>query len=259
MMHWLLGFSVLILSQAVNACDVVDNNALNSFTNEINSSVESQRGVDVDFGFLLPICKPWPQKAGLNIIAKPYVYTNKIDNSERYLGVMVAIVDKYTGAILGKADERKLMSVDAMEPSEIDIDTANYKIDGSEPAFGIRVTRRNHSSVNPFSEQVMNLYLLKMGGLKDIANRLLTATYSGEGDGRCKFSGVGTTVFINAGKSKSNGYSDLIARVKTIPIRYAATGGVCHKIEAASATHDYVLQFDGKSYRIPKPLQASLD
>ncbi|WP_090870390.1 PA3715 family protein [Paraburkholderia diazotrophica] len=207
-------------------------------------------------------CKSWLQKARLDIIVRPYAYTIVTEagsDHEPYLGMVVAVVDEDTGTVLGKMNEKHLMTVDAIEPREIDIDTANYKVSDNELAFGIRVTRRNQSGVNPYSEQIMNLYILTVNDLKAIARRLLTASYGGEGDRKCVFTGVATKVFIDVIGSKSNGYSELVARTKTTPIRYVSAGEVCHKIEKNPVMQSYVLKFDGQSYRIPKPLQASLD
>lgn len=251
---------IMLISKAAFACNAVDDKVILSLESDIKSSDSTMKiSSGIDFGYLPPVCKGWSQKTGLRVVVRPYAYKQTDGDDERYLGMAVAVIDEKNGVIRGKVEEKKMMVVDAIEPSEISIDTANYLVSHGEVAFGIRTTRRNQSSVAPFSEESMNMYLLETGNLRKIADALLVASYNGEGGGGCSFSGTQRLGTISVSINQSNGYFDLIEKMKTSSIQFSGTAERCEKSETKVSTRSYILKYDGSAYQIPEALRAVQD
>lgn len=200
-------------------------------------------------------------ETGFSIIAGPYDYGAPSNNGsiESYLGLIVAVINDSNGAVTSKINESKVMVIDALPPDEVRIDTSNYKISDNNLAFGIRISRQNHVSVTQVHEEIMNVYMQDNDTLKNVVRGLLMASHRGEGDGRCKFSGMDTKTDLTIGKSRSNGNFDLIAKTRTTPIIYTGNESSCRKRIENPITSRHVLKYDGNTFRIPKSLKASLD
>lgn len=261
MKKWLLLMFLIFASRMAAACNGPWNSAVDGIEHEIRSSLSKKnKDSSVDFGYLQPVCKEWQQKQGLVIIAIPYVYLDRSTaNDERYFGMVVAVVNKNTGTIRGKYDEGKLMAADAIEPSEIKIDTANYAVQPGQIAFGVRVTRHNHSDVVPISEESMNIYLLNDDSIVRIVKNLLISSYNGEGGGDCRFSGTERSVSISVSKIMTHGYFNLVAKLKENAIRFTAAATICKRISTPVLIRNLTLKFEGKSYEVPDSLRMSED
>jgi tRNA U34 2-thiouridine synthase MnmA/TrmU len=83
--------------------------------------------------------------------------------------------------------------------------------------------------------------------------------YNAEGDTQCNFSGSANKITLTVGKNESNGYLDFIANRKTRNFNSSEIETNCKTIEVEANSERYVLKFDGLAYRIPMPIQASLD
>jgi hypothetical protein len=238
-------------------CFPTGNATLGAYEKQIKASIGNQPTSIVDFDYLLPVCKPWPQKPGYDIVTKPYVYQITTD-SERYLGMVAAIVDDRSGEVRAMIDDKRLMVIDAIEPSQVSIDTANYSIKPGALAFGVRIIRQNHSLAIPIREELMNMYVFEEAGLRKVINALLTNSRRGEGDGNCDYSGLETTSSLMVLNTTTNGYFDLreiINENRTESGKSRITCKPAKTIKRAS----YTLKFNGNSYEIPKQLQGDVD
>lgn len=194
---------------------------------------------------------------GMAILLKPYLYESA-KNSERYFGMVVAVVDEKTGKVLSSINEERLMVVDAIEPSDIDIDTANYSIWPGGLAFDIRTTRRNYSDAAPMRQESMNMYIIDHGSLGKVIDSLLVSSSHGEGNPDCEFSGVEDTAIISVLTNMTKGYYDLRERIKTNHTKYIKNESECKKTSTPTIATDYILKFNGTSYEIPKALHADV-
>ncbi len=212
---------------------------------------------DISFSTVRPKCKSWSQGKDLFVLVVPYLY-GTIDY-QRYFGFVVAIVEEEKKSIIGKFNETKLMVVDAVMPDGVKIDAANYRIGKSTLAFGIRVALRNSSSAAEFNQEFMNLYVMRGTEIKKILSGMEMEFSNVEGDGQCNFHGSDHNTVITLAKSETNGYLDLIANRKIKYFRSSEAGTNCKTIKGKIQSERYVLKFDGLTYRIPTPLQATLD
>jgi hypothetical protein len=251
----------MVAAKAAFGCSpsLFEEGTLVAFEQEVTVVLKEHRNASViDFNFLPSQCKSWPQKPGYAILAKPYLYENG-RNGERYFGMVVAVANETTGKVLSKINEENLMAADAVEPSEVSIDVANYAIKSGHVAFGVRITRRNYSDTAPVRKEVMNLYVLDQGPLRKVINSLPMNSYSGEGNGDCTFSGTENSATLIILSGKTNGYYDFRERFRTVRIDYAKGGSECKKKEGAAKIKDYVLKYNGTTYEIPQVLQVDVN
>jgi len=239
-------------------CSPTEDAIVGKFERQIKASIGNQSKSIVDFDYLLPVCKAWPQKPGYTIITIPYAYQANKD-SERYFGMLAAIVDDKTGEVRALMDDKRLMLIDAIEPNDIDIDTADYPIKPGTLAFGVRIARQNHSAAIPIREEVINIYALDAAGLKKIINALLKVSSYGESDGTCKYSTSETTSSLTVLNTMTNGYFDIQDMVTEIISGTGKSRISCARRNPIRKTTNYVLKFAGKQYTIPKRLQGEVN
>jgi hypothetical protein len=250
----------IFVMKAAFACSPVENTALKSLEGFAQASVVKEGAVSpVDFKSVSPACKSWPQKDGYAIVVKPYVYSMANRSDESYLGMVVAVLSRESGAVLAKINEKKIMAVDAIIPTDIGIDTANYLVRPDGLAFGIRTKSQNYSDAAPFYQQSMSMYTMDHGSLEKVVNSLMVNSYNGEGNPDCEFSGIENAGILSVLRSQTMGYYDLRVSVKTTYIKRIKSGASCKKIDAPAVTKTYDLKFNGNSYRIPKALQAYVE
>jgi len=122
------------------------------------------------------------------------------------------LVDDATGEEVSEFDDFPISTVDAISPRTVDIDTAAFKVTNEDLAFGLRIKQQNSSSVNPFSEEMLNLYLSNGTVIRNILAGLVTSGFSGEGGEQCTFERDNNTAVISILKTESNKFHDLKVR-----------------------------------------------
>lgn len=142
---------------------------------------------------------------------------------------------------------------DAIGLESIQLDTANYKINSSNRALGVRLNYSGHSQPNPFSMQVLNLYDLK--NKKKILDSLIVKRYRAETDTRCNAAVEerSSTLVVQANKTKN--YSDIQVNSKIKSYEMEGTREDCKQINQRSSQQGFVLKFDGQRYQFPKKLK----
>lgn len=249
----------LLAAKPVIACSPVEERILSSLDDTVHASLNAEGAASyVDFDTVSPICKSWPQKDGYAIVAKPYVYTMKNDGLN-YLGMFIVVLNEANGATVATVNEKKVMVVDALVPTGVNIDTANYKIKDGMIAFGVRTERRNNSDAVPRQDEFANLYILDQNKIRKIANSLAVESYQGEGVRDCEFVTRKKNTLISVLGSSTNGYFDLLARVKSIHAKLVKNGSSCKEVSEPVKTVDYILKFNGVSYELPEALQAAVN
>ncbi|WP_027214398.1 hypothetical protein [Burkholderia sp. WSM2232] len=251
--------AVLMVARGVLACSIAENTVLDALQRDIKTSIENPGATSVvDFQYVSPACKAWSQKPEYGLVVKPYVYQTRTD-SQRYFGMVAAVVSERTGNVVGAINDRQLMVVDAIEPNAISVDTANYAISPGNLAFGVRTQRQNHSSAVPVREELMSMYALEQGRLRKVVDALVMSSDNGEGGAGCDFSGIMSSSTLDVLKTMNNGHFDLRVRVKKNRTRFKRAGTQCTLTKLPLMTHDYILRFNGTSYEIPKYLQGAIN
>jgi len=243
----------------VLACDATTDPTLNEIKKDITLSIK-KTGMDVIFEYLPVKCKSWPQYPGLDIIVTPYSYGK--GNEDKYFGMIISVVDEKRKTAAMHLDERKVASIDELDliyPDNVTIDTANYKTGRGNFLFGVRVSmsKLRNPTVTFFQDEFMTMYDISQGTIRPVVNKLVMSSFTGEGDGECLFSTTESTTLISVGKQASNGFADMIARVKITLSKLKTDYGNCRKTHTESFTKEYTLKFNGKNYDIPLQLYKS--
>ena len=259
MKTFIAGVMVFFISHGAFSCESLSKNTLDALSSRLKSYVHTGETTSrIDFNVVPQACKRWSHAQRKTIVVKPYYQYTELGDADDdvHFGMLVAVVDDFDGSVVSIFNEQKMMIVDAVEPREVIIDTANYRINSSKFAFGVRVYRANSSRAGSIEEEVMNMYVTSDAGLRRIVRGLLLDSNIGESVDDCVYSGVRRAVYIAMDKNKSNGYFDMVVREKTKRERSVEINGICKRLRENMNVKRHVLQFNGDFYRIPESLQA---
>lgn len=215
----------------------------------------------------LPVIKIALDRLGLNIfnVKTDYVtITNHPDNPDDFIIVLpevveeaddyfklnnhIVIVNGSSGELMQKYNDKGLTS-DAIEISNISIDTARYMVAENQRAFGVRVSYRNNSQPNPYNNETLSLFVKSGDALHTILKHYNAKEYTGEWDTRCagEFTDVKNTFIMS--KEKTNGYFNVVVKSdETYTHSFLDKNGECIATEKLS-TKETVLKFNGKVYQ----------
>lgn len=199
-------------------------------------------------------CKVWPARPGLTLVAVSLPRTEQDGSGETDLELL--IVDSASGQV----NVRKLLpgalDWDAFYVSDIAFDTAPYRVTREQLAFGVRVTRRGSSRVNPFAVQSLDLFILEKGALRSLLRDLPVEESSGEWDSNCAGAWVDTRrTLALAERPGRDGFHDLLVQEKSVSTRSEDGGSGCETVEENEQRKRYRLTYDGERYAVPKELQ----
>ncbi|WP_111672798.1 PA3715 family protein [Algoriphagus litoralis] len=137
---------------------------------------------------------------------------------------------------------------DAIALNRIEIDETRYRIAGDKSAFGVTVSYRGHSRVNPYSNKTLSLFKKSGNGLVKVLSDFSIENFNGEWDGDCEGSFVNETKAISISNKKTKGYFDILATSRIVEsLDHKDLEGDC---ESSSTTHfkNVLLKFNGKTY-----------
>jgi hypothetical protein len=247
----------MFISSLTHACTVSEKGILEAYQEKLS---ERHQGQLLDFGQLELACNSWPARKGISILVSPYVSTVAQHDDQQFLGLAIMLVDDVTGGRMSEFDDFPVSTVDAISPRAVDIDTAAYKVTSKDLAFGLRIKQQNSSGVNPFGEEMLNLYVPDGTGIRNILAGLVTSGYSGEGGEQCVFERDNSTAFISILKTESNKFYDLKVRQEVTSQVSRASPNGCIESLRKKTTKSYILTFKNKKYEIPSQLKSlSLD
>ena len=138
---------------------------------------------------------------------------------------------------------------DAISLDSIQLDTANYKINDSNRAFGLRLKYSGHSQPNPFSMTVLNLYDLK--NKKTVLDSFIVTRYRAETDTRCNADIEERKSILMMQKNKSKEYYDIQVHSNIDQYNFSGTSENCRESKHKISQQKFMLKFDGKQYQIP--------
>ena len=139
---------------------------------------------------------------------------------------------------------------DAVNLDSIQLDTANYKINDSNRALGLRLNYSGHSQPNPFSMTVFNLYDIE--NKKQILKSLIVDQYQAETDTRCNADIKERKSTLVMQNTKSYHYYDIQVNSKIDHYQMNGTSDKCLESKHKLSQHRFLLKFDGQQYQIPK-------
>jgi len=196
------------------------------------------------------VCKVWPARPGLTLIAMPQVRAEHDSHGEADLEVLV--LDNDRQAFVARLVEPNLLDWDAIFIDKLTFDTAPYRLRGDDLAFAVRISRRNWSRMNPFRETELTLYELKEEGLRSLMGALVVESFGGERDDDCTASfGEAKGVLIVTGQVGRDGYRDLIFKRTHTGRRMVAVDGECQTIEDDPRSSQFRIEYDEERYLLP--------
>ncbi|WP_395505455.1 PA3715 family protein [Ectopseudomonas hydrolytica] len=196
------------------------------------------------------ICKVWPARPGLTLIAMPLVRAEHDSHGEADLEVLV--LDNARQTFLARLIEPNQLDWDAIYVDRLALDTAPYRLRGDDLAFGVRISRRNGSRMNPFAEAELTLYELQEQGLRSLMGALVVESFGGERDDDCIASfGEAKGVLIVTGKVGRDGYRDLLFKRTHTGRRMVTVDGECQMIEDDPRPDQFRIEYGDERYPLP--------
>ncbi len=159
--------------------------------------------------------KTAPNNPNETIVVIPEIAKQEDDIFE--LNSHILIVDTKTSKITSRYYESSKTNEwfsDAFAIVEIKIDTAHYIIAKNKRAFGIRLYFNNYSKPNPYSKEIISLFVRKNSKLKNILKNYTVMEYYGEGDASCYGEFFRTEKILIMKSKKTNAYFDILVKSK---------------------------------------------
>lgn len=198
----------------------------------------------------LSICKVWPARPHLTLLAVSLMRTEENGYGESDLEVLV--LDSISQTIVARHVEPNLLDWDAIFVYGLEIDTAPYRLREGDLAFGIRVKRRNMSRPNPVYETSLSLYELQSQRLRSVLSGLVMESSGGEWDTRCAGQFTETKGLLVITEHAGNkGYHDLLLKQKRVESRMAEVAGECKSVEESTRRVQFRLEYDELRYLLP--------
>jgi hypothetical protein len=216
---------------------------------EAGQALEDERGryrVDAERS----ICKVWPARPHLTLVALPLIRAEHDGYGVTDLEVLV--LDNHQQRFVARLVEPDKLDWDAVYVEGMTFDTAPYRLRGDDLAFGVRISRRNWSRMNPFSETEITLYELKEKGLRSLMGALVVESFGGERDDDCTASfGEAKGVLIVTGKVGRDGYRDLILKRTHTGRRMVVADGECQTLEDDPRRDQFRIEYGDERYLSP--------
>lgn len=160
----------------------------------------------------------------------------------------IAIADDHTGQVHCKYYENRAWTSDAIQLTDITIDTGLYVLNGHTAAIGVRVSYTGSSRPNPYHATDLSLFVPENGELKQILRNFRIATFSGEWDTRCRGAFEDSHSEITTGNSKTGAWYDLIIRTQITQTRNLPVNNDCvEKTKTSRKTRK--LHYNGNNYQ----------
>ena len=196
------------------------------------------------------ICKVWPGRPHLTLIATPLVRDEDEGYGESDLQVLV--LDSASQTIVARLIEPNRLDWDAVSVDRLEFDTAPYRLREGELAFGIRVMRRGSSRANPLYETTLSLYELQAQHLRPLLSELVVDSSWAEWDTRCTgdFSNSKGVLIITK-RAGNQGYRDLLLKQTRTGSRDEMLAGECETVEESTQRVQFRIEYGEQRYLLP--------
>jgi len=165
----------------------------------------------------------------------------------------VLVVKSDSGEIIQHLLQLGALPADSTRLESLTVDTARYTVAPNVRAFGAKADFAHNGGTN-LHFQTINLYVAAGSTLKQVLGNLILVEEHNDRVDDCNSSSSEAKRTLAIANTDSNGYADLILREKVIHRESKMVKGKCVENETPSS-RQYVLQFDGNVYAVPKSLQ----
>jgi len=192
-----------------------------------------------------------PANTQETIMVIPEYGTLYDDEMHFNLNTYIVIVNNVTGNITHKYFESSTTNgwvSDAVNLSEITIDTAPYMVAKDKRAFGIRVNYYGSSQVNPYTQKTISLFVKAGDTLKKVLHNYEVMNYGGEWNNDCEGEFTEEKKILIISEKTTEGYFDIIAKSTIIhSVNYVPEDGDC-EAEKEVVIKKTSLKFNGETY-----------
>jgi len=198
-------------------------------------------------------CKVWSADTTLTLAVLAFKQQGTDPDAATYdVDVLVAKSD--TGEVIAHLYRTAALNEDAITIQSVGLDMARYQLAPDTRAFGVRIGHEGSSRVNPFSDSVLDLYVVQGHTLKRVLGDLETHVETGDWDGNCAgtFSTVNRVISIDP--IQVHGYATLHVSQKSGTSDAKMSGDQCVSRDVPPVRADFTLQYDGTQYEVPKKL-----
>lgn len=192
------------------------------------------------------VCKRWPA-TGFLIFATA-IKTDVIADLD------LVIIDPSTQSIVGTTREKEILDAGSINSYGITIDTANYRLDKNNVAFGIRTLWEGSSQPNPYGSTSLSLYSLGDNGLNNVLKGLTVQERVGEWDTHCAGSFQERHMTLAMQQSREN-YADIVVRETVRNTRSIGAEANCETTTLGQKTNSYTLEYK-QGYAVPENLKS---
>jgi hypothetical protein len=203
------------------------------------------------------VCQPWRGFAGRFIVVLPLPRPST-DRGATHFDLDVLVVQQADNGntdratVISRLFEPSAMSEDTVRIGEIKVDTARYTLASDARAFGLRIVRQRSSRVNPYSNEMLTLYVPRGPRLAKVLDGIELTLERGEWDANCAGNFETVRGSLSIARSTSNGYADLLLRQSRTETRSSAQGDECVTQERPAKFSSQMLHYDGTVYRTAK-------
>jgi hypothetical protein len=196
------------------------------------------------------ICKVWPARPQLTLLAMPRVRAEHDDYGKADLELLV--FDSARQRFLARLVEPNRLDWDAVFIEDLRFDTAPYRLRADDIAFGVRISRRGSSRPNPFYETRLDLYQLDTDSLRPLLSELPVRTAGGEWDTNCSGAFSETKgVLVITEQVGNQGYRKLWLKNTRVERRTAMIDGECRTVEESTHRYQLPIEYGDERYLLP--------
>jgi len=198
-------------------------------------------------------CKVWSADPSLTLAV--LAFKQKItDPDAATYDVDVLVAKSDTGEVLAHLYRTAALNEDAVTIQSVGLDMARYQLAPDTRAFGVRIDHEGSSRVNPFSDSVLDLYVVQGHTLKRVLGNLETHIETGDWDGNCAGTFATVNRVISIDPTQVHGYAALRVSQKSGTSDAKMSGDQCVSRDVPPVHADFTLQYDGTQYEVPKKL-----
>lgn len=243
----IISFITLCSHTHVFAIDENKNKLCRSTTDDILPTILNSMGLSRDsIKMDLLAMKKLPYNLNQMVAVIPKIIFE--DETMLTIDAIILVVDTETGAIIQQYQEKNIIYGDAVYISSITIDTAPYLLTKDVRAFGIRIGYTGSSRPNPFSQEILSLYIPKDKQLIRVLDQICMNRFQGEWDTNCAGQFEETKSIITFEKESRHNHFNLVVKDVTTKTENVLTESDC--VERTLERHEQktVYYYNGKSY-----------
>ena len=201
------------------------------------------------------VCKRWPTDPSKLLVAVPLIRDSDPEGYYHEGDLDILVLDNNTLRVLHRLHTKNLMSDDAISITNVHFDTARYHLAPGKTAFGVRIETKGSSSVNPYYDSTLRLYVIENDKLIPILDNIVVSKSNGEWNGNCEGEFHETTRVLAMTPDKHHDWAGIT--VKETSISYTTDvmpDGRCEKSELKKSTGKIMLTRNGNKYIVPKQM-----